>query len=215
VSESPHEWHPEVLPGAWARTASDLAARSALDGFYLAGGTGLALHTGHRRSVDLDLFGEAEFDSSALRDQLRDLAGLSKLETARGTLHLQLHGVKVSFLHYPYPLLFPRLSYGSLLVADPRDIACMKVEAIASRGTRRDFFDLYVAAQAYGLGSILDWFSTKYASVSYSRAHLLKSLAYFKDAEYDPQPDLLVPLDWATVTRFFLSEVPRLTRLAE
>lgn len=215
MPERSDEWHPDVLPGAWPRAANDLAARSALDGFYLAGGTGLALHFGHRRSVDLDLFRDTAFDSSVLRDQLRDLSGLSRLETARGTLHLQLHGVKVSFLHYPYPLLFPCHSYGRVLVADPRDIACMKLEAIASRGTRRDFVDLYMAAQAYGLRSILDWFATKYASVHYSRTHLLKSLTYFKDAEPDPQPDLLIPLDWATVTQFLLSEVPGLARLVE
>lgn len=208
------QWHAEVLPDAWPRAASDLAQRAALDGFYLAGGTGLALHFGHRRSVDLDLFGEAEFSSAALRDRLRDLAGLANLETSVGTLHLQLHGVKVSFLHYPYPLLFPLRAHGSLSVADPRDIACMKVEAIASRGSRRDFVDLYLAAEAYGLRAILDWFAVKYASAKYSRMHLLKSLTYFQDAELEPRPNMLVPLDWPTVTQFFRSAVPELARLS-
>ena len=63
-------WHPEVLPDAWVRAAGDLASRSVLDGFYLAGGTGLALQYGHRRSVDLDLFREREFDSARIGDRL-------------------------------------------------------------------------------------------------------------------------------------------------
>ena len=108
MPEHDPSWHREILPGNWTRAADDLAGRSAFEGFYLAGGTGLALKLGHRRSVDLDLFREAEFESTDLRDRLRDLEGLRKLELARGTLHLELHGVKVSFLHYP--LLFSRCS---------------------------------------------------------------------------------------------------------
>lgn len=206
-------WHPEVLPEGWARAAADLAVRSVLDGFYLAGGTGLALHLGHRRSVDLDLFSETEFASTALRDRLRDLEGRLKLETAPGTVHLRLHGTKVSFLHYPYPLLFPTRQFEGLAVADPRDIACMKLDAIANRGSRRDFVDLCLAANSYGLHEICEWFGTKYAAVSYSRTHLFKALTYFTDAEQQPMPDMILPLDWAAVKQFFLTEVPRLPRL--
>ena len=43
--------------------------------------------------------------------------------------------------------------------------------------------------------------------------HLLKALTYFGDAEGQPMPDMLVPLDWSMVTRYFLSETPRLARL--
>ena len=107
MPESPLEWHKEVLPEGWSRVATDLAARSVLSGFYLAGGTGLALALGHRRSVDLDIFSERDFESASVRDRIRDLAGLRNLETAPGTVHLELHDVKISLLHYPYPLLFP------------------------------------------------------------------------------------------------------------
>ena len=97
--------------------------------------------------------------------------------------------------------------FGESVVADPRDIACMKVEAIANRGSRRDFVDLYVAASQYGLAEILDWFGKKYAAVSFSRTHVLKALTYFTDAEEEPPPHLLLPLDWSTVTWYFRSEV--------
>ena len=181
--------------------------------FYLAGGTGLALQLGHGRSVDLDLFSQPEFTTTDLRLRLRNLEGLRDLEAAPGTLHLELRGTKVSFLHYPYPLLFPPRQLDVLTVADSRDIACMKLDAIASRGSRRDFVDLYTAATAYGLREILAWFGTKYAATPYNRVHLFKSLTYFKDAEQEPMPHMLVPLDWTVVRHFFLTEVPRLPRL--
>jgi hypothetical protein len=206
-------WHAEVLPEEWSRARDALARRSALDDFYLAGGTGLALYFGHRRSIDLDLFREREFDSAQLRDRMLDEAGLERLEIAPGTLHLTLQNVKVSFLYYPYPLLFPLRQFGALAVADPRDIACMKVEAIANRGSRRDFVDLYVAAREYGLAEILQWFARKYAAVSYNRAHVLKALSYFVDAEEEPSPHLLVPIEWRSVTDYFASEAPRQARI--
>lgn len=112
----------------------ELSARSVLGEFHLAGGTGLALSFGHRRSVDLDLFTQREFNPDDLRAQLSGLAGLRVRQATRGTLHLELGDILVSFLHYPYPLLFQPLQFGVLAVADPRDIACIKLEAIASRG---------------------------------------------------------------------------------
>ena len=111
------------------------------------------------------------------------------------------------------PRLYPLQTFGNLSVADVRDIACMKLEAIASRGSRHDFVDAYVAATAYGLEQIVDWFGHKYASVSYSRTHLFKALTYFADAEQEPMPDMLTPLDWAVVRQYFLVHVPRLPRL--
>ena len=71
----------------------------------------------------------------------------------------------------------------------------MKVDAIANCGSRWDFIDLYVAATRHGLGQTLEWFA----------ACLRRSptIACTFDAERDPPPDLLVPIDWAAVKGFF------------
>ena len=90
----------------------------------------------------------------------------------------------------------------------------MKIEAIASRGSRRDFVDLYVVAQECGFRELFECFAKKYAAVSYSRTHLLKALTYFRDAEEEPLPDMLVPLDWSAVTQYFTSETPSLAHLS-
>jgi hypothetical protein len=103
--------HAEVLPEGWQRAAEDLEARRVLDGFYLAGGTGLALQFGHRRSVDFDLFAQQDFDPADVRVRLGGLGGLRIRQVRRGTLHLELHGILASFLHYPYPLLFPLMRF--------------------------------------------------------------------------------------------------------
>jgi hypothetical protein len=121
-------------------------------------------------------------------------------------LHLLLREIKVSFIGYPYPLLFPTDRFSGVEVADARDIACMKLSAVASRGTRRDFVDLYMAAKAYSLAAILSLFVRKYAGIEYSRLHLLKSLTYFEDAEADPPLEMLTEISWADVKNFFARE---------
>lgn len=203
-------WHREVITNAVAETLRDLQGNSVLSSFYLGGGTGLALYLGHRRSRDLDFFSREEFDEDRLLQKVQQRAGFSLIAKDAQTLHVHIGGIKVSFLGYSYPVLFPPVSFIGVAVADPHDIACMKVSAIAARGTKRDFVDLYAASERYGLPEILEMFAQKYAEANYSRVHVLKSLTYFDDAEADPMPDMVSPLSWEVVKRFFVKQAPLL-----
>lgn len=204
-------WHREVISPAVGEILTLLGRQQSLDSFYLAGGTALALYFGHRRSADLDFFTDRSFDEERLVSSLQSRARISVVGKDRQTVHLHVDGVKVSLFGYAYPVLFSCSSLSGIEVADPRDIACMKISAIASRGTRRDFVDVYVAAQQYGLDELLRLFRRKYAAANYNLVHLLKSLTYFADAEREPQPDLLLTLTWDQVKHFFEWEVPRLS----
>lgn len=188
----------------------ELQQNDLLQKFYLAGGTALALHFGHRRSRDLDFFSSGEFDEDLLLSELQKNQDFKVIARDRQTLHVHLRGIKLSFLGYPYPVLFPLSTFLGVSVADARDIACMKVSAIAARGAKRDFVDLYTAARPYGLAEIIRLFATKFAEAKYSRMHVLKSLTYFDDAEADPMPDMLESLSWADIKEFFEKEAPRL-----
>ncbi len=203
-------WHPEAIATAAEAALASLRDASLLEHFYLAGGTGLALRFGHRLSRDLDFFASQAFDEERQLQGMRGLPGFSLTATAPQTVHAIVQDTKVSFLGYPYPVLFPPAPYREVAVADPRDIACMKISAIASRGARRDFVDLYVTAQRFGLVQLLELFDRKYAQTRLSKLHILKSLTFFEDAEKEPIPHLLAPLDWDEVKRFFLRDVPRM-----
>ncbi len=109
-----------------------------------------------------------------------------------------------------YPVLFPSHVFRGIQVADPRDIACMKLSAVARRGTKRDFVDLYAAAHRFGLAEISPMFDRKYAGSRHNPVHLQKSLTYFRDAEADPMPHMLTPASWEEIKRYFTTEVPRL-----
>jgi hypothetical protein len=203
-------WHREVITASTEATLHNLSHAKLLDSFYLAGGTGLAVHLGHRLSQDLDFFAADLFDEETLLQRVQAVAGISLVARAPHSLHTTIQETKVSFLGYDYPLLFTSTRFLDVAVADPRDIACMKVSAIASRGTKRDFLDLYVCARRFGLVDLLKLFDRKYSQTQYNRLHILKSLTFFEDTEKDPMPHMLVSLEWDEVKRFFVREVPHL-----
>ena len=162
------------------------------------------------RSRDLDLFSSEGFNPETFVHKLQVLPEFGVTAKAEDTLHCTVRGIKVSLFAYPYPLLFQLASFDQLKVADARDIACMKISAIAGRAARRDFVDLYFVARDSGLTKLLDLFQTKFAQANYSFPHILKSLTFFEEAEQDPMPDMLRPVEWAEIEKFFQNEVPKL-----
>jgi hypothetical protein len=203
-------WHRKTITPTTEETLLLLRDASMLSRCYLAGGTALALHFGHRTSQDLDFFSEELFDEQVLLQKLQKLPAISAVTAGPHTLHAEINRTKVSFLGYTYPLLGPLSHFLDAAVADPTDIACMKISAIASRGAKRDFVDLYVVAKRFGLPALLQLFQKKFALAHYNAVHVLKSLTYFVDAEKDPMPHMLISLTWDEVTQFFTREVPRL-----
>src|ERR1039458_5453757 len=144
-------WQREVITPSTEAALRVLRDASILERFYLAGGTGLALQFGHRLSQDLDFFATDLFDEELLLQRLQGLGEFSLVAKQPHTLHATIQGTRVTFLGYTYPVLFPFLTFQDVVIADPRDIACMKVSAIASRGMKRDFVDLYLCARRFGL----------------------------------------------------------------
>jgi predicted nucleotidyltransferase component of viral defense system len=187
-----------------------LSSQTFVDQYYLAGGTAVALHYGHRRSYDLDFFSVNPIEPQPLLNHLTSLGKLEVKQNDAGTFNGQLNQTKLSFFAYLHPLLEPVLDFEGIRIASIPDLAAMKLEAISSRGTKRDFIDAYFIAQDKTLFSMFDWFNRRYQDQNVSQTHVLKSLTYFIDAESDPMPDMVKTLDWSSVKSFFQTEVKRL-----
>lgn len=98
------------------------------------------------------------------------------------------------------------------MLADPRDIAVVKLVAIGGRGSRKDFVDLYFFLQAGGsLESTLELTRRRFQRIDYNEYHLLKSLVYFEDAEAEPMPSMLREASWAAIKKTIIAEVQRLS----
>ncbi len=151
--------------------------------FYLAGGTALALQLGHRDSVDFDFFTEKDFNTEELFEKLQDIFreySVKKIQEEKNTLTIIVdNDIKLSFFTYKYPLVKPLIEEEFLRLASIEDIACMKLSAIISRATEKDYVDLYFILQKYKLADLLKLTIQKFPSLD--EALILKSLTYFND----------------------------------
>ncbi|MFA6159462.1 MAG: nucleotidyl transferase AbiEii/AbiGii toxin family protein [Parcubacteria group bacterium] len=178
--------------------------------FYLAGGTALAIYLGHRESIDLDFFSQKEFSLARIKKELSTLGSFTLISEEEGTLHGLLDEVKLSFFCYPYPMLFPFVNFEKVSLADERDIASMKIDAISSRGSKKDFVDLYFLLEKYSLEELLSFFEKKYSQIKFNRLHILKSLIFFNDAQIEPDPIMLKNISWDKIRNGIEKNVERM-----
>lgn len=195
--------HKEILDKKTEYVFQEISKNKICDNFYLAGGTALALQFGHRKSIDLDWFSKNDFNTAEIKEKLEELGKLSLESEEKNTLNVILDGVKISFLGYRYDLLFPLINWEGIKIADWRDIACMKVDAVSSRGSKKDFIDLYFILKQIAIYELLEIFDKKYEKIEYNRMHIFKSLTYFKDANEEPMPIMLEDVKWENVKKFF------------
>ncbi len=179
--------------------------------FYLAGGTALALQLGHRKSSDLDWF-TPNFPKMQLLLQHLHKYKIAITQTAPGTLDCLIHGVKVSFMEYTYPMIKHLIDFEGIKLAHTLDIACMKITAISSRGSKKDFIDLYKVLETISLQELFTLFEKKYKGVQYNKMHILKSLTYFEDAESDPDPDYIDSIEWENVKKVLTQKAQEFTK---
>ena len=197
--------------------APRLAERDWADEVYLAGSAALTLYLGHRPVRDLDFMAAANrLTGPERRDLLADLVDLDafEVETARdGFLYVRHDsGVALRFFHYPYPLVAPEESFAGLAVASPIDLGLMKIAAIISRGSRRDFVDLYLLSRRLPLEELLERSADKFGHVRDFPLQALKALADLSLIEGEPMPRLAEPLDWEEVEDWLDGPVRRLGR---
>lgn len=193
--------HAEVLPPEQQACLTRLGPAADALGFYLAGGTAVAIHLGHRQSIDFDWF-VASFPVAAI--ELAAVLGdrgvaVDVVSVAARTVHATVAGVRTSFLEFRPPLLEPLITwqdYGCRLAGLP-DLAAMKLLAVSQRGTKKDFIDVHALSSRLTLAQMLECYRKKFAVADVSR--VLAGLTYFDDAEADPMPLMLAPMRWDDV----------------
>lgn len=202
--------HERVLPKYSLDLLNDLGHDDspALQGWRLAGGTGLAFRIGHRVSEDLDFFRSDDMDVRCLHDVLARRGHYETLQESDRTLTVLMSDTKMSFFNVRDPFLFEATPYRFFAVADSRDIALMKLAAVSGRGSRKDFADLFFILQNSppSLGDYFRLLPRKYDPRRLNTYHILKSLTFFDDAETEPMPRMLVPFDWSDCKAFFVRE---------
>lgn len=189
-------------------------------GLYLAGGTALALQIRHRRSVDFDFYTAKHFKRGTLarlfHARLKAYT-LSIVRDERDTFELNVEpDIHLSCFYYGYPLLENPRPIQGVQITGLKDIAAMKIIAIAQRGRRRDFIDMYYLLQQFSLKEILRFTHEKYSH--FDIYHGLRGLLYFEDADHDPNIERSMVFDrtlrWQNVKRFIIDTVKEFQKTA-
>jgi predicted nucleotidyltransferase component of viral defense system len=167
--------------------------------FNLVGGTSLALQIGHRFSIDIDLFGAAEIDAVEFTHALSKMGTVMTIKRSNNIIIFSVDGIKVDFVNYNYPLLEKISVVENIRLVSDKDIVAMKLNAIAGRGSRKDFVDLYFLLQKYSLKEMLSFYNQKYNDGS--EFMVIKSLNYFEDAEKEAMPIMHKEIDWENIKK--------------
>lgn len=161
--------------------------------FNLVGGTALALQIGHRNSIDIDLFGESTIKENFI--SFFEFGGNVVINTkTKMILQLAFNEIKVDFVNYSYPLLETPIIIDGIRLVSKKDIAAMKLNAIAGRGSKKDFIDLYFLFEYFTLREMLSFYEQKYHNGNVFV--VLKSLNYFADADQQVEPIMHKNFDW-------------------
>jgi hypothetical protein len=203
---------PGVLGAAQQRALGVLAPVVTPLGWYLAGGTALALQLGHRRSVDLDWFLPGDFqDPPRLAHFLRSRnVPFVTDQEGPGTLHGRVGGVRTTFLEYQYQLLEVLIAHATgARLAGRRDLGAMKLSAVAQRGAKKDFIDVHaLLASGLRLPAAVEDYRRKFSVTDVT--HLLYSLVYFDEADKQRMPKMLRKVTWREIKAALRDEVRRL-----
>lgn len=211
ILSDPH-WE-SVTPGLH-RALNEVGNLPFSQRFYLAGGTGLSLLLGHRRSVDLDFFSESdELDENSRTEIINGLSGhtIQIIEATTGNLLMLVEGIRTGFFSYGYPLVSETVHIENVRVASIVDIGLMKCDALISRGRRKDFYDLFFIAREIDLEALFAFGQEKYALYRDFPLLVLEHMLIFDYADRDVQPDLFEDIPWEDVKQFFIRQARQIS----
>jgi hypothetical protein len=183
--------------------------------FYLAGGTALSLQIGHRRSVDFDFFSVTDEIDEKSRKEI--IAGISTspmqiIESVGGNLLVLVDSIRVGFFSYGYPLVDEPIHCENALLASLNDIGLMKCDALISRGSRKDFYDLFFISRYIQFDDLLKLGIQKYQLFRDFPLMVLESMTIFDNADRDLQPELYENIPWDQVKQFFVEQARLLSK---
>ena len=161
----------------------------------LVGGTALALHIGHRESVDIDLFGEIDFEEQEKNIEIT--GNIEVLKKSKNINVLSIDNIKVDIVNYKYPWISALVKEDNYRLASVKDIGAMKLNAITGRGTKKDFIDLYYLLKHFSIHDLFEFYLEKFEDGNLFLVK--KSLTYFDDAEPEPMPVMKENITWEEI----------------
>lgn len=172
----------------------ELQSKDYLKDFFLVGGTALALNIGHRKSIDIELFSNFNFDTQSLLENLTNDFQFNLFYSANNTLKGSVSEIKLDILAHRYPYVTEPLIIDGVTLLSNEDIIAMKLNAITVSGQRvKDFIDIFFLLEKNSIENMLDFYKRKYTLQN--EVNVLKSLIWYNDVDLSDWPVMLKNLD--------------------
>ena len=176
--------------------------------FYLVGGTAIALHLGHRRSIDFDLFTFSSIRKSRIKKSLLDIPfNQIPLFEDYDQLHLFANEVKLTFFSYPYSIEHPIMVDSTITIPSLLSLAAMKAFALGRRSKWKDYVDLFFLIRDFYSIEEISVEASKIFTQQFSEKLFREQLAFHKDIDYTEPVEYLVEPIGDDVIKSFLLDV--------
>jgi hypothetical protein len=162
--------------------------------YYLVGGTAIALHIGHRRSIDFDLFKKSSINHKNNLSKINQ-SGFHCIVTRRVTeqMNVTINEVKFTFYEYPFDIDAPVRFEGNIKMPTLLDLAAMKAFALGRRSKWKDYVDMYfIIKDNYSLKQISDRAIQIFGQL-FSEKLFRAQLSYHADIDYHEEVEYIVP----------------------
>jgi len=160
--------------------------RSFSKNFGLVGGTAIALHIGHRESIDFDLFTLEEFFNAKVRRIITKRGEkITKVyKDEKGQFTFLIDDVQFTFFHYPFKIKFSENFKGIIKIPDLLTLAAMKAYALGRRAKWKDYVDLYFIINKYHSAKKIVKRANDIFKAEFNERIFREQLSYFKDINY-------------------------------
>ena len=160
----------------------------------MVGGTAIALHIGHRRSIDFDLFKATPFQAKKILNKI-DKQGYNYLITRNvtGQLNLIINNVKFTFFEYPFSIEANEDFDKKIKIPTLLDLAAMKAFALGRRSKWKDYVDLYFIIKNHYSFNQISVRASELFNQQFSGKLFRAQLSYFDDINYEEAVEYLIP----------------------
>ena len=156
--------------------------------FGLVGGTAIALHIGHRESLDFDLFSLEKFNNGAIRRKISKTKKIGHVSCdEEGQFTFLVDKIKFTFLHYPFKIFFTE-NFGDIInLPDLPTLASMKAYTLGRRGKWKDYVDLYFILKDFFSFSEIANKAKEIFKNEFNEKIFRSQISYFNDINYDEE----------------------------
>ena len=161
--------------------------------YYLVGGTAIALHIGHRRSIDFDLFKNKPIRRKKNLESIQN----SKLpysltyNTAE-QMNFIVNDVKLTFFQYEFSIK-AKIDFDNVIkIPTLIDLAAMKAYALGRRSKWKDYVDLYFLLKEHFTLEQIALRASEIFGELFSNKMFRVQLSYFDDIDYSESVDFMI-----------------------